>query len=165
MTNLKGMKEFGSYFFSLPFPFPWSRRAVRMSSQNHRQRVRLGETSGDHLVQLLNQSAREYTTKDSVQMAFKCSQGRRLHKFLNLQHLLSHSHSKDIYSHFQSDSLCFSLFGPIAGHHWKASGPILLTLSLQIIKHIDQITLSLIFSRLNRLSFLHLPHMSDASVP
>lgn len=58
-----------------------------MSSQNHRQRVRLGETSGDHLVQLLNQSALEYITKDSVQMAFKCSRGRRLLKLPYLQHL------------------------------------------------------------------------------
>ncbi|XP_068788224.1 uncharacterized protein [Struthio camelus] len=78
-------------------------------------------------------------------MAFEYLQGRRLH-YLSGQPvpMLCHPHSEEVLSQVQVELPVVQFLPiascPVAGHHGEEAGLILLTLPLQILIHVDEIT-------------------------
>lgn len=73
---------------------------------------------------------------------------------------LYHSHSKEVLLPVQMESTALQ-FVPIAsysgpGHHWKGPGSVTFALSLQVFTDIDEIPLTLLFSKMNSPSSLSL---------
>jgi len=94
-------------------------------------------------------------------MAFEYLQGGRPHHLFGQPvPVLGHPHSEKVFADVQREPPVFWFvpiaFGPIAGHHRKESGPILVAPSLQMLVHMDEIPLSLLFSGLNSANSLSL---------
>jgi len=79
----------------------------------------------------------EQAAQDPVQASFEYIQRRRLHNLSGQPVLvLCHSHNQEVLPHIQMQFLLFQFVPiapcPVAGHHRKEFGPILLTPALKI---------------------------------
>ena len=124
---------------------------------------RLEGTSGRHPVQppLLQQVHLEPVAQDRVQMASEYLWGRRLHNLFGQPvPVLGDPHSEKVFPDVQRESSVFWCVHTASGpprHHWKVAGSVFSAPSLQEFIYIDEIPLSLLFSRLNSPSSLSLP--------
>lgn len=80
--------------------------------------------------------------------------------------VLSHSDQKKKSNSWLMDrTLCasgFAHYHPVTGNHWSELCFIFFPISFQIVVHVDEIHLSILFSRLSCQSF---PHSRDGPVP
>ena len=96
----------------------------------------------------------EPVAQDHVQTAFGYLQGWTLHNLSGHPvPVLGCPHSEKVFLDVQREPPVFH-FVPIAsglvtGHHWKEPGSVLFAPSFQVSIYIDEIPLSLLFSRLN----------------
>jgi len=93
--------------------------------------------------------------------AFEYLQAQRINKFpVQPVPVLSHPHSEKMFPDVQREPPVFQLVliasGPVPGHHREEPGSALFAPSLQVFMYIDEIALSLLFSRLNSPSSLSL---------
>jgi len=107
-------------------------------SQNHRMfgvgRDLCGSPSPTPLPK---QGPLQQAAQDLVQMGLEYLQRRRLHNLPGQPvPVLRHPHSEEVLPHVQTELPLLPFVPiapcPVAGHHWKESGPVLLTPTLQI---------------------------------
>lgn len=99
-----------------------------------------------------------------VQKAFEHLQGWRRHS-LSEQWFLVTLIKKKSNSWLMDRTLCasgFAHYHPVTGNHWSELCFIFFPISFQIVVHVDEIHLSILFSRLSCQSF---PHSRDGPVP
>jgi len=109
----------------------------------------------------------EQAAQDLVQAGLEYLQRRRLHSPSGQPvPVLRHPQREEVLPHVQMELplLQFVPVGPcpVAGHHWKELGPILLTPTLEIFLRSHR---SLLFSRLNKPSSLSLSSQERCSCP
>ena len=149
----------------------WSVHVGETESQNHRMfRVGRNLCGSPSPTPLPKQGHLQQAAQDLGQTGFEYLQRRRLHSLPGQPGPgLRHPQREEVLPPVQLE-LPLLQFVPVApcpvtGHHWKESGPILLTLPRRYLEAFLRSPLSLLFSRLKKPSSLSLSSQERCSSP